>query len=144
MASHTLQHDCLESNIIYSICKKCLKIQTQTTIYKILQRQPRLIKRTSLKTGGKLRCSITLSSSCSNSVTCRVVLGTNTGISQAAMMTGPDCRIVITTNDHILGHLWHRYFVIGKIISKYLYIMNSLKMPNGYSESVFANTFLPL
>ena len=90
----------------------------QTMIYKILQRQLRLITRTSLKTGGKLMHSIKLSSPCSNSGTRRVTLDTNTGISQEVMMTWPDCRIVITTSEH----LWLRYFVIEKIIRKCIYI----------------------
>jgi len=54
-----------------------------------------------LKTGGVLRCSGRVISSCSNSSTQRVTLATNRVLSQD--------RIVVMTTESIRGHLWHRY-----------------------------------
>ena len=63
------------------------------------------VTRTPLKTRGELRCSGRVSSSCSTSDTRRVNLITNPVISRE---WGKD-REVLTTMEHIRGHLWHRY-----------------------------------
>jgi hypothetical protein len=63
---------------------------------------------TVLKTGGELRCSGRVSSSCSTSGTRSVNLVTNPVVSHEWGMTGKCLREV----EHILGHLWHRYSII--------------------------------
>ena len=73
----------------------------QTTIYKHTPKTKDRVTRTSLKTGGELRCSGKVDSSCSTSDTQRVNLVTNPVISHKRGMTGRCLRQV----EHIRGHL---------------------------------------
>jgi hypothetical protein len=66
------------------------------------------VTRTPLKTGGRLRCSRKISSSCSPGDTRRVTLVTNPMISHERGKTGKCLQQV----EHIHGHLWHRCSVI--------------------------------
>ena len=65
------------------------------------------VTRTPLKTGGELRCSGRVSSSCSTSDTRRVILVTNPMISHEWGRTGKCLQQV----ENIHGHLWHRYSI---------------------------------
>jgi hypothetical protein len=79
--------------------EKVLKDKQRSTkhTYKTKDR----VTRTSLKTGGELRCSGRVSSSCSTSDTRHVNLVTN------PERTGK----CLWQVEHIRGHLWHRYSI---------------------------------
>ena len=78
-----------------------------TMIYKTLHRKLKIWATwTQLKTGGKLRCSRRVSSSCSTRGTRHVTLVTNLVISPW-MRKGSDLRQA----EYIHDHLWHRYSV---------------------------------
>jgi hypothetical protein len=72
--------------------------------YKIKDRETR----TPLKTGGELRCSGRVSSSCSTIGTRCVNIVTNPVISREWGKDGKCLRQV----EHIRGHLWHRYSIV--------------------------------
>jgi hypothetical protein len=72
-------------------------------IYKTKDR----VTRNPLKTGGELRCSGRVSSSCSTSDTRRVNLVPNPVI----CMNEESNRKCLRQVEHIRGHLWHRYSI---------------------------------
>jgi len=114
------------------VIKRCNQMRTDNTmakrttmIYKTLHRKLQIWATwTQLKTGGELRCSRRVSSSCSTWGTRHVTLVTNLVIS-TWMRKGSD----LWQAEYIHDHLWHRYSVaVNQVMVALDYINKIIKL----------------